>query len=436
VNPWRRRGRRRRYAAAAAALVALVLVTAATASAATSTVWVVDNTSSACSDTGPGTATRPFCTIAAGARAAAAGTTVLVKAGTYGGTSVNPTNSGVTFIANPGVTVKGGTSAFAISNRNNVAVSGFTISGTSGYAISISGGSNVSVSSNVESYAGTPVTHPAAGIYVHNLAGGVISGNVTHDNSSHGIYLNGTTSGVLVQGNTSYHNAYQNQRNANGIDDIAPGNSIVGNTTYANEDSGINVYPAANNTLIANNVSYGNGDHGIDNLNVTGGRVLGNTVYDNCTDGINVEGTSGNYLVANNLAVDNATGAVVNPTPIATNPSTGTPYYTNTCKRRRGNIGIYDSAPASTTADYNTVYQHDGKSPEYVWAGTVYNTQAALYAATGQEAHGTFADPHFAKAAASNLQTAGRRPAHNRICRRGHGRQAKARCPRRAPTRR
>ena len=66
-------------------------------------------------------------------------------------------------------------------------------------------------------------------------------------------------------------------------------------------------------------------------------------------DGINVEGTSGNYDIENNVSMNNATGAVINPTPIATNPSTGQPYYTNLCNRRIGNIGVYDSAPASTT---------------------------------------------------------------------------------------
>jgi len=227
---------------------------------------------------------------------------------------------------------------------------------------------------------------------------------VTHDNSAHGIYLTGTTTGVTVQGNTSYHNAYQYQRNANGIDDIAPGNSIIGNVTYANEDTGINIYSGGNNALVTDNVTYGNGDHGIDDFNVTGGRIIGNTVYGNCTDGINVEGTSGNYNIENNVSMNNATGAIINPTPIPVNPSTGLPYYTNLCNRRIGNIGVYDSAPLTTTADYNLVYQSSSKSTEYTWAGTAYSTQGALNAATGQEAHGKFADPKFVNAAGSNFR--------------------------------
>jgi parallel beta-helix repeat protein len=391
------------------------LLTGGTAAYA-STTWIVDNTNSACNDTGAnaGTSAQPFCTIAAAAKKAVAGDTVVVYAGTYAGTSVNPTNSGtagspITFSANPGVTINGGTRAFALSSRSYITIRGFTITGTSSYGISVSGGSNVIIGSNTESFAGTPVTSPAMGIYLSNLNGGLVQGNITHDNSAHGIYLTGTTTGVTVQGNTSYHNAYQYQRNANGIDDIAPGNSIIGNVTYANEDTGINIYTGGNNALVSGNVTYDNGDHGIDDFNVTGGRIIGNTVYFNCTDGINVEGTSGNYDIENNVSVNNATGAVINPTPIVPNPSTGQPY-TNDCKRRIGNIGVYDSAPATTTANYNLVYQ-SGAGAWYTWAGTTYNTQSALHSATGQEANGKFQNPLFVNASAWNLQLSAGSPA-------------------------
>lgn len=368
------------------------------------TTFIVDNTSTACSDTGRGTQAQPFCTIGAAAKAVKAGDTVLVSKGTYSGTSVNPANSGtaakpITFTASTGVSITGGTRAFALSNRSHIVINGFSISRTSSYGVSIWGGGDIVVSGNVVSFSGQPVPgHTAAGIYLSNVTGGTVSGNISHDNSAHGIYLRGTTTGVTVRGNTAYHNAYQYQRNANGIDDIAPGNSIIGNVTYANEDSGINIYPGGDDALVANNVSYGNGDHGIDDYNVTGGRIIGNTIFYNCTDGINVEGTSANYDIENNVSVDNATGAVINPTPI--DPPGA---YTNACNRRTGNIGVYDSAPATTSADYNLVWQ-DGTGPEYVWAGTAYNTVPALQAASGQEAHGIVANPRFAGSGEGNLQ--------------------------------
>ena len=414
--------------AGAAFLAALGLSNLSTVSAYASTTYVVDGTSASCADTGQGSTSQPFCTIAAAAKKVQPGDTVLVSAGTYTGTAVNPANSGtasspITFAANPGVTVSGGTKAFSLSSRDYVVISGFTITGTSSAGISISNGSNDMVSHNVitatgsygisvtggssdtlagntESLAGVPVSHPAAGIYLSNLTGGLIQGNVTHDNSAHGIYLTGSTTGVLVTGNTSYHNAYQYERNANGIDDIAPSNSIIGNVTYGNEDTGINIYTGGNNALVADNVTYDNGDHGIDDYDVTGGRIINNTVYFNCTDGINVEGTSGNYNIENNISMNNATGAVINPTPIA--QTNGKPDYTNSCNRRIGNIGVYDSAPATSTADDNLVWQ-SGAGAEYTWAGTAYGSQQALYAATGQEQHGVFSNPQFTNAGAGDF---------------------------------
>ena len=417
-------------------LVALGISNLSAVSAYASTTYVVDGTSASCSDTGQGSASQPFCTIAAAAKKAQPGDTVLVSAGTYVGTAVNPANSGtaaspITFTANPGVTVSGGTKAFSLSSRDYIVISGFTITGTSSagisisngaddtiahnvitatgsYGISVTGGSSDTVAGNTESFAGQPVSQPAAGIYLSNLNGGLIQGNVTHDNSAHGIYLTGSTTGVLVAGNTSYHNAYQYERNANGIDDIAPSNSIIGNVTYANEDTGINIYTGGNNALVADNVTYDNGDHGIDDYDVTGGRIINNTVYYNCTDGINVEGTSGNYNIANNISMNNATGAVINPTPIA--QSNGKPDYTNSCSRRVGNIGVYDSAPATTTADYNLVWQ-SGAGAEYTWAGTPYGSQQALYSATGQEQHGIFSNPQFANAGAGDFRLTAGSPA-------------------------
>ncbi len=432
-----RSGRRRILTAGAllgAFAVAAGFMTSTVAYASPSTYYV-DNTGSCHDASNAGTTTVPFCTITyAAGQVKTAGTTVLVRAGTYTDSAITPKVSGIagspiTFTANSGVKISGGTKAFALSSRNYIVISGFTITKTSFYGISISGGSNDTVSGNTltqtgadaiyisggnndtvsgntESNAGTAYYSPGVGIRLINVAGGLVNGNVTHDNTAHGIYLAGSTTGVTVQGNTSYHNAYQYERNANGIDDIAPGNSIIGNITYANEDTGINMYTGGNNALVADNVTYGNGDHGIDDLNVIGGRIIGNTVYGNCTDGINVEGTSGNYIVENNVSMNNAVpNVVINPTPIIPNPSTGVTY-SNDCKRRVGNIGIYDSAPSSTTPDYNLVWQ-SGAGTEFMWTGVAYNLTgptSPMCTSTGQECHGIVHDPGFVNAAAANFQ--------------------------------
>ncbi|MGO4598871.1 right-handed parallel beta-helix repeat-containing protein [Terrabacter sp. 2RAF25] len=100
-------------AAPAAAVLALgwQLTAAPPASAATS--WWVDNTAAGCSNTGPGSATTPFCTISAAAsKAVTPGDTVTVRPGTYPEqVTVGASGAGgvpVTFVAAaPGVVVDG-----------------------------------------------------------------------------------------------------------------------------------------------------------------------------------------------------------------------------------------------------------------------------------------------------------------------------------------
>jgi parallel beta-helix repeat protein len=180
-------------------VMAGMVLTGVAASA--STTYIVDNTNPACSDTasGSGTATQPFCTLIKGAAKAASGDTVQVIAGTYTASSVSPA-SGVTFTANSGVTVSGGASGakgFSVSGKINVTISGFTITGTPSYGIYVNNSSNITISGNTVSLSGQPVSgQSASGIYLSSLNGGLVKGNVTHDNAAHGILLTGSTTGV------------------------------------------------------------------------------------------------------------------------------------------------------------------------------------------------------------------------------------------------
>lgn len=375
----------------AAATTAATLAAGMPALAADTTLYVGGT---GCSSAGPGDQAHPFCTIGQAAAQVNPGQTVQVAAGTYP-ERVSITRSGATgspavFQAAPGatVTVTGGTNGFALSSVHDVTVRGFTVTATSSYGISVSNSHDVTVTGNTVTYAGHPLqSQIASGIFVGGTSNSTISGNQSDHNSDHGIYLTSGSTGITVQGNEASWNANGYRRNANGINVVSAGNAVIGNVTHDNEDSGIQFYPGGNDNLATLNVTYNNGDHGIDDLNVTGGRIIGNTVYHNCTTGINVEGTSGDYQVLNNVAVDNAVYPAYNG--IA-------------CSRRAGNIGIWDSAPATTTLDGNVVWLTRSGTMEVF--GSSYTSQAALRAATGQEQHGTQADPRFVNATTGDLR--------------------------------
>jgi parallel beta-helix repeat protein len=286
------------------------------------------------------------------------------------------------------VTVSGGQNGFRISAQQWVTITGFSVTGTSSHGIYVSNSSNITTTANTITKSGSPTQgNNARGIYLATTSSSTVTGNTADNNSATGIMLGSGTSGVTVSHNEASRNAEGWRRNANGINVIGSGNTIVGNVLHDNEDSGLQFYTGGDNNLATLNVTYNNGDHGIDDYNVTGGRLIGNTVYRNCTSGINVEGTSRDYLIENNIAVDNAVYPAYNGI---------------TCKRRVGNIGVYDSAPPTTTADNNLVWL---SAPGTLYFfGSTYNTLSAVQQATGQEQHGIQAAPQFADALSWNLQ--------------------------------
>ena len=369
------------------------------------TDYYVDKTMSSCNDLGGGTASAPFCTITTGVSRLQPGSTLYVGDGTYPET-IKPLVSGtegspVTVTGWPGKspTIGAGVTFGAyLSTKSYVTVSNLTFAGTVSDGIYVTKSDHIVVSGNHVTGAGRPFqSQTAPGISIRATNASTISANTSDHNNGHGIYLTNTSTGNTVADNEASFNAEGWQRNANGINVTSPGNTVLRNVTHDNEDSGINFYTGADNSLAALNVTYNNGDHGIDDLNVTGGRLISNTVFHNCTSGINVEGTSGNYVVENNVSVDNAVYPAYNGI---------------SCNRRKGNIGIWDSAPPTTTVDHNLV-SLTTSGTMYVF-GTAYTSLSAMQAATGQEKDGVQADPQFADTTTGNLQLTEGSPAIDR----------------------
>src|SRR5512146_399973 len=408
-----------------------VSLTAVTSAAAATSILYVGG--SGCSDSGQGTQGQPFCTISKAAAVAVAGQSVLVSSGTYQ-EDVKPANSGsagstITFQAAPGANavITGGANAFTISSRSWITVSGFTVTGTTSSGIYLWNSSNITLSGNTVTNSGQQVQGAnAVGIYVGSTTNSTVTGNQADNNSAQGIYLTQGSTGVTVAGNEASLNAFGWERNANGIDVISPGNTIIQNVVHDNEDSGIQFYPGGNNNVATDNVSYHNmgittvqlancshpttgdtsacftGDHGIDDLNVTGNQITGNTVYANTTAGINVEGlpagTPSGITIKNNVSVDNAINC-----PDGAGGTT-------TCPATKGDVRVDSTSQTGTVVDRDVLWLN---SAGYLatWGNTSYRTLSALQAASGQEPNGKQANPGFQSPSSANFQLSACSPA-------------------------
>ena len=355
-----------------------------------------------CSDEASGKADRPFCSIGAAALKVTPGQTVLVAAGDYrerviihrSGTRRAP----IAFVALPGanVSLSEGKNGFYLSDASWVSISGFTITGTTSYGISVFNASHITLFGNRVSRAGKQSpTASAAGIYLKGIRDSLVWRNVSFGNSYSGILLTYGATRNVVKDNVTYDNISGYVRKAPGIRLYAsPDNTVTGNVSYGNEDSGIEMYAGSEGALVSNNVSYSNGDHGIDVFGSPGARVVGNTVHRNTASGINVEGGSSRSVIENNIAVDNGIDS----------------------PRSKGNIRVDLSSVDGTRMNFDLVYltspgQLDNPTYLVVWGVTSATSLHDLTSTTGQEARGIQADPAWAHAASGDYRLSSRSPA-------------------------
>ena len=378
-------------------VVLLVALVPSGLGSAASGVLYVDRGNPSCSDAGTGSPVEPFCTIGAAAGRVAAGQTVQVAAGTYpemvtmvtSGTSTEP----ISFVTAPGatVTVSGQTSGFVISGKSWIGVTGFHVTNTTSYGIRVTNSAHITLEQNRVSFSGTPVLDGTrAGIRLDNATDSVVAENTADHNTDFGIALiNGSTRND-VRDNHAFENARGHTRAASGIRlTSSPGNTVHGNISHDNEDSGIEAYAGSSNTLFYNNVTYDNGDHGIDNNNVTGQRIVANTVYRNVTSGINVEGGSTGAMIRNNISVDNGIDS----------------------PRTRSNIRVDSASISGTTMNDDLVHLTAPNQVLLIWNSTSYSSLASFQAATGQELRGIAANPTWANPLAGDFHLTAGSPA-------------------------
>lgn len=315
---------------AAGVVAAGVVALPAVAGAATGSTLYVDNTNKSCIDSGGGTSTTPFCTIAAAAAVAQPGQTVQVAWGVYAPTTITASGTASEPITFDGDIESTGDAAIV---GNASAAHGFVIDGASN--VVIRGFNPVGAASLV-------LVENAANVTVDQI-------NSSAPSASVGIEVSGTSSDVTLS------------RNLFG--------SSESTATGIQIDSGVK------DTTITTNEVENDGVTGISVDGATGTVVNSNTVSTECGAGIVLSGASTNSTVENNI-VDTAQG---------TTPE-------GSCSATPNSIEVDASAVSGTVADYNLIDPASGGAL-YEWNGTAYSTLSSFTAATAQGAHDIAANP-------------------------------------------
>ncbi|MBR7825045.1 right-handed parallel beta-helix repeat-containing protein [Actinospica sp. MGRD01-02] len=291
--------------------------------------YYVDKASQDCSNTGPGTLARPFCTIQAGADAAHAGDTVAIAAQADGanafGEAVTVHNSGtasapITFEPYGGPYFSGnefGNPGFKIDSVHDIVISGLE-----------SAGSEM--------------------VSVDNSTGIVIENSVLWADVENGV-------AVDVEGASS----------------VTVQRSDLGSTT---NDSNAVVLGPGSSGVIADNLVAQSGTAIEANGTAAGTEIVANTIHDSCGPGIEVVGASAHADIENNVIDNTHYGPdeyigcdVGGPTTLVA-------------------IEGASGAGSGVTEQYNTVANDLGGTVPFIWNGTKYTTVAAYTAATGNGA--------------------------------------------------
>ncbi|MEV7777324.1 PKD domain-containing protein [Kitasatospora sp. NPDC088351] len=317
---------------AAAAVAVLGLPAPAIAAEAPTTLYVMASRSQ-CSETGPGTPDRPFCSISAAAKIVEPGQTIHVDRFVRNTESVRVTRSGT---PDKPIVIEGDdpTLRWMDSDRTSIVP-----------------GAN---SSDVFTLTGVhDVVIRNFSFYDYDRAVAVTNSSniVVERNDFRG--LGDSTASVQISGDSRQ--------------------VTVGRNRFQGS-SGVVVAPGARDTVVSTNAFHRSTRGAVSATGAAGLAVTSNTVVAPCGPGVAVAGASTGVSVRNNIlaAVDSAdagSGGCAEGAPA------------------RGGVQLSvaaESAPG-TVADYNTVHPSPGGAA-YSWAGTEYPSPAAFTAATRQGA--------------------------------------------------
>ena len=348
--------RTRRTAAFVALIIAVVgavpsAALADTTATATNVIYV-DGSSGACTDSGAGTSTAPFCTLQTGIDAASAGDTVSVS-----GTKLYaPVTISVSGTAAAPITIEGSSSsttdigvpagsadpvpAFTIAGANYVTVSGFTATGATTELASVTGSGNVTLDGDRARLGidQDPNSQPMV-----EVAGSASAVTISRDE----LIISGLLSAPAIQ------------IDAGSSDDVVTTNVIenISDSLATSYPPVVSVLGAADTDVTGNTISTG----------------------PTCGAAVEVSGASGGSSIENNVLQTVEGNCVTGTTPT-------------------GLVDVADSAADPVTSDYNVLYPLANVPDvleDYDWNGTLYGSLNTFRTDTGEGAHDLDAEPTY-----------------------------------------
>ena len=366
-------------------------------------------------DDGPGSQAQPWRTLQKAGDTAAAGSDVIVLAGTYAGFRVRASgraDAPIRFRARPGVVID--TPGPANANGDNiwlrnvgyVEIDGFEVRDATRAGIAVQGEPDANVAGVVVRNCRC-LDNGRWGIFTAFAGDLLIEGNETaFSRDEHGIYVSNSADRIVVRDNRTHHNSSSGiQLNA---DPAQRGDD-------PNDPQGDGIIEDA---LIERNVIYDNGAGGAAGINlasVRGSLVRNNLLYDNHATGIagwdddegsNDFGTRDNRLVGNTIVqADDGRFAVS-----LVHGSTGNTVENNILVHRgtRGSLEVDASSRPGLRSDYNVVADRFSDDEEFL--------DLTAWRALGFDANSLIAPPAalFAAPAAGDYRLAAGSPAVDR----------------------
>ena len=379
------------------------LMLACTSAVTQAAQYFVSNTGS---DTAAGTSAAPWQTLQHAAETVGPGDRVTARAGNYTGFYLDTSGTAaapIEFLAEPGTIInqRNATTPDGINLElaSYVVIDGFSVTGMPRAGVRSVGLAN-NFASHVTVRNVTATNNGKWGIFTGHVNDLLIESNSTSGSiDEHGIYVSNSGDRPIIRNNVSFNNRsngiHMNGDLSQGGDGIISNAIVAGNRIYNNGvggGSGINM-DGVKNSLIENNLLYGNHASGISLYKIdgasgsTGNVVVNNTIYEasDARWAINIQNASTGNTVMNNILVS--------------------------AHSFRGAITATSDSLPGLVSDYNAVMDRFSTDD-----GNTRITLAQWRAATGQDTHSVIVTPSsvlFANLAGNDYHLQSGSPAKN-----------------------